>query len=272
MKKTYTRGRFAALNGVTLFTLRLYDRMGILRPAFTDENGYHLYTDDQSQQLLFIDLCIKSGFSLKEIKALQQETHAPTEMMELLQGIRRRIHQKQVEYSSCERMIESMIYYHETSSMQELERLSFVENIHYQGLVSAQANYFLQQNAEHSREFIRSTEERLGHPIEFPPSFLLDPRAADLSQMRLILRTHESLPDENFYDSGMPSLHCIQAFQCDVSGVQGKVHAFLRSLRQDYETTGELLLTPVQNYLFRREDELSVYVAGIPVRPKFSQR
>lgn len=268
MKKTYTRGKFARLNGVTLFTLRLYDRMGILKPAITDENGYHLYTDDQTQQLLFIDLCIKSGFSLKEIKALQSEVRDPAKMLELLHGIRRRIHQKQVEYSSCERMVESMIYYHETSSLQKLDRLSVVKEIHYHGLISGRANYFLPQNAKYCHEFIRASEERLGHPIEFPLSFLLDRPQTELSHMRLLLRTNEILSGSDFYDSGPISLHCIQAFQCDIDGVQDKILAFLEALRQNYEPIGDLMLTPVQNYLFHRTDESSVYVVGIPVQAK----
>ena len=266
MTQTYTRGRFAKLNGVTLFTLRLYDRMGILKPAITDENGYHLYSEDQSQQLLFIDLCIKSGFSLKEIKALQSEIRDPAEMLTLLHGIRQRIHQKQVEFSSCEKMIESMIYYHEASAMQELDRISMKEGIHYQGLVSGRANYFLHRNAEYGHKFIRDSEERLGHPIEFPLSFLLDPQKVELSQMRMILRTNEILPGDDFYDSGPVEFHCIQAFQCDLDGVQKKVQAFLDALRRDYEPAGELLLTPVQNYLFHRTEETSVYVVGVPVR------
>lgn len=268
MKKTYTRGRFATLNGVTLFTLRLYDRMGILKPAYTDENGYHLYTDDQSQQLLFIDLCVKSGFSLKEIKALQQEIHTSGEMLSLLQKIRRRIHQKQVEYSSCERMIDSMIYYHETSSQQKLDTPFCIEDIHYHGLISSPANYLLPKNAEYCHKFIHAAEDRLGHPMEFPLSFLLDPYAPDLDHMLLILRTHEVLDTDDFYDSGPCTVHCIKAIQSDVNNLQEKIQAFLQEIKTDFFLKGPLLLTPVQDYLFHRDEEASVYVAGIPVQPK----
>lgn len=271
MKQTFTRGRFARLNGVSLFTLRLYDRMDILKPAFTDANGYHLYTDDQSQQLLFIDLCIKSGFSLKEIRTLQSEIRTPEELLELLRSIRMRIHRKRVEYDSCERMIDSLIYYHETSSEQEPDRPFVKGRLHYHGLVSGRANFFLPENAELSHMFIRQAEERLGHPIEFPLSYLVDPREPDFSRMRLILRTREALSGEDFYDSGSCELNYIQSFRSDVTGLREKLLEFLHIMEKDYEPQGEILLTPVQDYMFHREGERSVYVAGIPVRPRRRQ-
>lgn len=267
MKKTFTRGKFAKLNGITLFTLRLYDQMGILKPAFTSDNGYHLYTDDQSHQLLFIDLCIKSGFSLKEIRSLQNEIHSPEEMLELLRSIRQRIHQKQIEYSSCERMIDSMIYYHVTSSQQESGHSFLKDGLHYHGFVSERANFFLHRNAELSHEFIRRTEERLGHPIEFPPSFLIAPEKPDFSHMRIIIRTHEKFEGEDFYDSGPMGTHYIKSFRSDVGSLQEKVSDFIQESRKTYDLLGEILLTPVQDYMFHTDDEQSSYVVGVPICP-----
>jgi DNA-binding transcriptional MerR regulator len=54
--KTYTVGEVAKLAGVTVRTLRYYDRIGLLRPAGRTEAGYRLYrTDDlhRLQQIMF---------------------------------------------------------------------------------------------------------------------------------------------------------------------------------------------------------------------------
>jgi len=47
--------------------------------------------------------------------------------------------------------------------------------------------------------------------------------------------------------------------------------AFLKTLRRNYEPADDLLLTPMQNYLFHRAEEFSLYVVGIPVRAKHTQ-
>lgn len=47
--KRYTIGKMAKLNNVTERTLRLYDKMGLFKPAYVDEhNGYRLYDIGQS--------------------------------------------------------------------------------------------------------------------------------------------------------------------------------------------------------------------------------
>ena len=49
-------GRMARLNHVTIATLRLYDRMGLLKPAFIDPiSGYRYYDIQQNARL---DICL----------------------------------------------------------------------------------------------------------------------------------------------------------------------------------------------------------------------
>ncbi len=62
-------GEFAAFCDVSIRALRLYDRMGLLKPAHIDqESGYRHYLPDQVQMLNTIISFKKVGFSLKEIK------------------------------------------------------------------------------------------------------------------------------------------------------------------------------------------------------------
>lgn len=62
-------GEFAAFSDVSIRALRLYDRMGLLRPSQVgEETGYRYYLPDQLQTLNTILSFKKVGFSLKEIK------------------------------------------------------------------------------------------------------------------------------------------------------------------------------------------------------------
>ncbi|HPJ20884.1 MAG TPA: MerR family transcriptional regulator [Clostridia bacterium] len=70
----YTIGSFSKINTVTTKTLRLYDEMGLLKPAKIDHfTGYRYYTSDQLPRMHRI-LALKSlGFSLSEIKKVIED-------------------------------------------------------------------------------------------------------------------------------------------------------------------------------------------------------
>lgn len=62
-------GEFASFSDISIRALRLYDRMGLLRPSYVDaESGYRYYLPDQVQTINTILSFKKVGFSLKEIK------------------------------------------------------------------------------------------------------------------------------------------------------------------------------------------------------------
>lgn len=61
---------FAKLCGVTPRAIKHYESMGLLRPAFTEENGYRVYTLSQVDRISSILLLRDHGFSLAEIKEL----------------------------------------------------------------------------------------------------------------------------------------------------------------------------------------------------------
>lgn len=62
-------GEFASFSGVSIRALRLYDRMGLLKPSSVDkESAYRYYLPDQLKTLDTILSFKKVGFSLKEIK------------------------------------------------------------------------------------------------------------------------------------------------------------------------------------------------------------
>ena len=84
MKKQglYTSGEFAKKAHVTKKTLRYYNDHGFLKPSFTEENGYKLYTDRDFEKIQRILLLKYLGFSLEEIKNTEPEM--PTEFADIL--------------------------------------------------------------------------------------------------------------------------------------------------------------------------------------------
>jgi DNA-binding transcriptional MerR regulator len=62
-------GKMAKLNNISEQTLRLYDRLGILKPYYTDDlTGYRYYNIKQSAKLDIIQYMKSLGIPLKQIK------------------------------------------------------------------------------------------------------------------------------------------------------------------------------------------------------------
>ncbi|WBW97199.1 MerR family transcriptional regulator [Oceanirhabdus sp. W0125-5] len=64
----YRIGQFSKINRVTIKTLHHYDEVGLLPPAYVDEeNGYRYYTSDQMLTLHKIISLRNMGFSINEV-------------------------------------------------------------------------------------------------------------------------------------------------------------------------------------------------------------
>ena len=63
----FTRGQFAKYCKTTKETLRHYDKIGILKPEKTGENGYHYYSARQLLKFTLISSLKTTGCSLEEI-------------------------------------------------------------------------------------------------------------------------------------------------------------------------------------------------------------
>ena len=61
-KDFYTSGQFAKKANVTLRTIRFYDKKGILKPSFRNNNGNRYYTDEDLVKLQQILLLKYMGF------------------------------------------------------------------------------------------------------------------------------------------------------------------------------------------------------------------
>jgi DNA-binding transcriptional MerR regulator len=68
---------FANDAGVSVRTLHLYDRLGLLEPAAVTESGYRLYGDAEFERLEHILALRFVGFSLDQVKQLLGESSQP---------------------------------------------------------------------------------------------------------------------------------------------------------------------------------------------------
>ena len=72
---SYTVSELADLSGVSIRTLRWYDQVGLLKPAYYGSNGYRYYEEEQLyllQQILFFR---ELGFQLREIQKILVSNH-----------------------------------------------------------------------------------------------------------------------------------------------------------------------------------------------------
>lgn len=63
-------GALAKASGISTYTLRYYEKVGLLKASGRTESNYRFYTQDDLTTLLFIKRCKESGFSLEDISAL----------------------------------------------------------------------------------------------------------------------------------------------------------------------------------------------------------
>lgn len=71
---TYTIRQLAALSGVSTRTLRYYDEIGLLKPAFVNDAGYRFYDAPQVDRLQQILFYRQRGFELKAIRRLMDDS------------------------------------------------------------------------------------------------------------------------------------------------------------------------------------------------------
>lgn len=88
-----TIGEVSALTGVSVRALRLYDGLGLLRPAAVSDSGYRLYDDEALERLSAILLFKELEFPLKDIRGIlpqyreyEQKSAGRTKAQELSLG------------------------------------------------------------------------------------------------------------------------------------------------------------------------------------------
>jgi DNA-binding transcriptional MerR regulator len=107
-ERIYKIGLFSKMNHVTIKTLRHYDNLDLLRPSHVDEvNGYRYYTSKQIPILHEILALREAGFSLEEIKEVQNGTSKKQLLERKRTEILRRIAEETLKLSKVESYLTS---------------------------------------------------------------------------------------------------------------------------------------------------------------------
>ncbi len=105
--KTYTVNQLASLAGVSVRTLHHYDEIGLLKPAFTGENRYRYYGEEELLRLQQILLHRELDIPLTEIGAILD---APGfDRLETLQKQRERLEEQAKRFAGMVRTIDRTI-------------------------------------------------------------------------------------------------------------------------------------------------------------------
>src|SRR5437870_13849136 len=80
-------GKAAKLAGVSVDTIRYYQKLGLIKSASRSAGGYRLFVGEQICELKFVRHAQELGFSLTEVKelmALRQKHHACSDVQSML--------------------------------------------------------------------------------------------------------------------------------------------------------------------------------------------
>ena len=120
-------GKMATANKVTIATLRLYDQMGLLKPAFIDpDSGYRYYTIQQTSRLDFIRYMRELSLSLADIQSILEKedvTLIEEKLIEKNNQIHQQLRELKAMHEAVDRTIQSIERYRKSpaSGMISLE-------------------------------------------------------------------------------------------------------------------------------------------------------
>lgn len=133
----FSIGETAKLNDISIQTLRHYDKEGILKPNYiNEETGYRYYSIDQFLQIDFIKRCKLLGFSLEKIKLLLFEGNNLENILESV-SFQKFIIEREIE--NLEKIKNNLINLEKTleKGIEKLNKNPKIENLNFYVLGSS---------------------------------------------------------------------------------------------------------------------------------------
>lgn len=159
----YSSGQFAKMAGVSLRTIRYYDKQNILKPSYVNGSGARFYTEEDFAHLQQILLLKYLGFSLDDIKELAMDTTNYQYMLNSL-VIQKKLMQDRIEQMQ---MVESAIG--ETISAieqnQKIDWSNMLNLIHLTGMEKSLKTQY--QNAGNISARIRLHRDYSVNPVSW---------------------------------------------------------------------------------------------------------
>lgn len=173
MSTIFSIGEIAKIFNISTQTLRLYDRIGLLKPSYINKaSGYRYYSVDQFVSLECIKRCKTMGFSLEEIKDLIGNDSSIEYMLELTRKQKMTIRSKIEELELIEKQLNILENKINSSIQIGFNKIGFVENKE-RTFVKYKENLITQEELEvSSREVILEIEDKYGM-LEYDISFFI---------------------------------------------------------------------------------------------------
>jgi MerR family Zn(II)-responsive transcriptional regulator of zntA len=110
----YLISSLAKLTGLSVHTLRYYEKEGLLTASFRTASGYRKYSEDDLQQAMFIAQGKQVGFSLEDIRSLieirlDKDHHTCEEVTEITRLKLQQVNNKISELTSIQQGLEKML-------------------------------------------------------------------------------------------------------------------------------------------------------------------
>ena len=106
METYFSVGEISKLTNVPIQTLRYYDKMGLLKPAYINEqNNYRYYSINQFIKIDLLKQCKLIGLSLKEIEELLKDEITSDSMIKIIDRQRKVLDEKIKEMESIKAYI-----------------------------------------------------------------------------------------------------------------------------------------------------------------------
>jgi len=151
--KTYSVARLAALAGVSVRTLHLYDRIDLLKPAARSGAGYRSYGEPELLRLQQILFYKELGLSLQEIAAVLDDPDF--DLVQALEGHKAALQQKQQQLNTLLATVEKTIV-----NLKEKRKMKHEEL--YEGLSREEARAYRRQAVEqYGRHAVERAEDAL---------------------------------------------------------------------------------------------------------------
>lgn len=105
MSNSFTAALLARSAGVSLFTVRYYTRIGLLKPSRDLRNGYKIYKRSDKDRLRFITAAKDLGFTLAEIEdILDNAAHNKTPCPMVRDVVQKRIEENKQKIRELKRL------------------------------------------------------------------------------------------------------------------------------------------------------------------------
>lgn len=129
MSTYFSIGEIAKMFNISTQTLRLYDRLDLIKPAYINENnGYRYYSVEQFIKLDCIKLCKSMGLSLDEIKELTGNDSSVESMLDITRKQKVTLENKIKELESMKSHLDSFENRIEESIKTGFNKIVLVDN------------------------------------------------------------------------------------------------------------------------------------------------